>query len=312
MSCDTRFTMGWHLRDDAPVWLTIGNFDGVHLGHQALLADLIRLARQDNTRSVLLSFSPNPKVFFSGEKGFYLSTPGEKTALLSRLGIDDVLIIAFEQKLANMAATDFMAELTRRINLKGFVVGEDFVFGHNRQGTTEVLAEFCGKHGIPFVVFPELMMDGEPVSSTRIRRALNDGKVDEARRLLGRPYAMCAKVISGEQIGKSIGVPTANLELDPDKFLPKRGVYATIAHLREKDYPAVTNVGVRPTFSEQEIVSVETLILDFNDDIYGEELRVEFIQCLRPEQKFDSVQALTQQIEKDKLITRRIFENGLK
>ncbi len=304
--------MGWHLRDDAPVWLTIGNFDGVHLGHQALLADLIRLARQDNTRSVLLSFSPNPKVFFSGEKGFYLSTPGEKTALLSRLGIDDVLIIAFERKLANMAATDFMAELTRRINLKGLVVGEDFVFGHNRQGTTEVLAEFCGKHGIPFVVFPELMMDGEPVSSTRIRRALNDGKVDEARRLLGRPYAMCAKVISGEQIGKSIGVPTANLELDPDKFLPKSGVYATIAHLREKDYPAVTNVGVRPTFSEQEIVSVETLILDFNDDIYGEELRVEFIQCLRPEQKFDSVQALTQQIEKDKLITRRIFENGLK
>ena len=304
--------MGWHLRDDAPVWLTIGNFDGVHLGHQALLADLIRLARQDNTRSVLLSFSPNPKVFFSGEKGFYLSTPGEKTALLSRLGIDDVLIIAFEQKLANMAATDFMAELTRRINLKGLVVGEDFVFGHNRQGTTEVLAEFCEKQGIPFVVFPELMMDGEPVSSTRIRRALNDGKVDEARRLLGRPYAMCAKVISGEQIGKSIGVPTANLELDPDKFLPKRGVYATIAHLREKDYPAVTNVGVRPTFSEQEIVSVETLILDFNDDIYGEELRVEFIQCLRPEQKFDSVQALTQQIEKDKLITRRIFENGLK
>lgn len=304
--------MGWHLRDDAPVWLTIGNFDGVHLGHQALLADLIRLARQDETRSVLLSFSPNPKVFFSGEKGFYLSTPGEKTALLSRLGIDDVLIIAFERKLANMAATDFMAELTRRINLKGFVVGEDFVFGHNRQGTTEVLAEFCEKQGIPFVVFPELMMDGEPVSSTRIRRALNDGKVDEARRLLGRPYAMCAKVISGEQIGKSIGVPTANLELDPDKFLPKRGVYATIAHLREKDYPAVTNVGVRPTFSEQEIVSVETLILDFNDDIYGEELRVEFIQCLRPEQKFDSVQALTQQIEKDKLITRRIFENGLK
>lgn len=304
--------MGWHLRDDAPVWLTIGNFDGVHLGHQALLANLIRLARQDDTRSVLLSFSPNPKVFFSGEKGFYLSTPGEKTALLSRLGIDDVLIIAFEQKLANMVATDFMAELTRRINLKGFVVGEDFVFGHNRQGTTEVLAEFCEKQGIPFVVFPELMMDGEPVSSTRIRRALNDGKVDEARRLLGRPYAMCAKVISGEQIGKSIGVPTANLELDPDKFLPKRGVYATIAHLREKDYPAVTNVGVRPTFSEQEIVSVETLILDFNDDIYGEELRVEFIQCLRPEQKFDSVQALTQQIEKDKLITRRIFENGLK
>ena len=304
--------MGWHLRDDAPVWLTIGNFDGVHLGHQALLADLIRLARQDDTRSVLLSFSPNPKVFFSGEKGFYLSTPGEKTALLSRLGIDDVLIIAFERKLANMAATDFMAELTRRINLKGLVVGEDFVFGHNRQGTTEVLAEFCEKQGIPFVVFPELMMDGEPVSSTRIRRALNDGKVDEARRLLGRPYAMCAKVISGEQIGKSIGVPTANLELDPDKFLPKRGVYATIAHLREKDYPAVTNVGVRPTFSEQEIVSVETLILDFNDDIYGEELRVEFIQCLRPEQKFDSVQALTQQIEKDKLITRRIFENGLK
>ena len=304
--------MGWHLRDDAPVWLTIGNFDGVHLGHQALLADLIRLARQDNTRSVLLSFSPNPKVFFSGEKGFYLSTPGEKTALLSRLGIDDVLIIAFERKLANMAATDFMAELTQRINLKGLVVGEDFVFGHNRQGTTEVLAEFCEKQGIPFVVFPELMMDGEPVSSTRIRRALNDGKVDEARRLLGRPYAMCAKVISGEQIGKSIGVPTANLELDPDKFLPKSGVYATIAHLREKDYPAVTNVGVRPTFSEQEIVSVETLILDFNDDIYGEELRVEFIQCLRPEQKFDSVQALTQQIEKDKLITRRIFENGLK
>lgn len=304
--------MGWHLRDDAPVWLTIGNFDGVHLGHQVLLADLIRLARQDNTRSVLLSFSPNPKVFFSGEKGFYLSTPGEKTALLSRLGIDDVLIIAFERKLANMAATDFMAELTRRINLKGLVVGEDFVFGHNRQGTTEVLAEFCEKQGIPFVVFPELMMDGEPVSSTRIRRALNDGKVDEARRLLGRPYAMCAKVISGEQIGKSIGVPTANLELDPDKFLPKSGVYATIAHLREKDYPAVTNVGVRPTFSEQEIISVETLILDFNDDIYGEELRVEFIQCLRPEQKFDGVQALTQQIEKDKLITRRIFENGLK
>lgn len=312
MICDTKFTMGWPPRGDMPVWLTVGNFDGVHLGHQALIRQLIEHAKEDNAESVLINFWPNPKVYFSGESGFYLTTRAEKTGLLSKLGIDDVVTLDFDVKMAVMDAATFLAEVKQHFNLKGIVVGTDFAFGRQRQGTTEILADLCEDMAIELVIFPPFMLEESPVSSSRIRSALNEGKVDEAAQLLGRPYAMCSRVISGERVGKSIGVPTANLQLDPDKYLPKKGVYATIAHLRKKNYPAVTNVGIRPTFGEHFMISVETLILDFNDDIYGEDLRVEFIQWLRPEKKFHAVQELVNQIEEDKIATRRIFENGLK
>jgi len=295
-----------------PVWLTVGNFDGVHLGHQALIHQLIDHAKADNAESMLINFWPNPKVYFSGESGFYLTTRAEKTGFLSKLGIDDVVTLDFDEKMAVMDAATFLAELKRKINLKGIVVGTDFAFGRQRHGTTELLADLCVDMAIELVIFPPFMLEESPVSSSRIRFALNEGNVDEATRLLGRPYAMCSKVISGERVGRSIGVPTANLQLDPDKYLPKKGVYATIARLRKKDYSAVTNVGVRPTFGADFITSVETLILDFDDDIYGEDLRVEFIQWLRPEKKFHTVQDLVNQIEEDKTATRRIFENGLK
>ena len=312
MICDTKFTMGWPPRGDMPVWLTVGNFDGVHLGHQALIRQLIENAKENNAESVLINFWPNPKVYFSGESGFYLTTRAEKTGLLSKLGIDDVVTLDFDVKMAVMDAATFSAEVKQHFNLKGIVVGTDFAFGRQRQGTTEILADLCEDMAIELVIFPPIMLEESPVSSSRIRLALTDGKVDEAAQLLGRPYAMCSRVISGERVGKSIGVPTANLQLDPDKYLPKKGVYATIAHLRKKNYPAVTNVGIRPTFGEHFMISVETLILDFNDDIYGEDLRVEFIQWLRPEKKFHAVQELVNQIEEDKIATRRIFENGLK
>ena len=312
MTCDTKFTMGWPPRGDLPVWLTVGNFDGVHLGHQALIRQLVNQAKKEKSRSMLINFWPNPKVYFSGESGFYLTTRAEKTGILSKLGVDDVVTLDFDEKMACMDAATFLVEIMRHINLKGIVVGTDFAFGRQRKGTIELLADLCEDMAIELVIFPPFMLEESPVSSSRIRSALNEGKVDEAAQLLGRPYAMCSRVISGERVGKSIGVPTANLQLDPDKFLPKKGVYATIAHLRKKNYPAVTNVGIRPTFGEHFELSVETLILDFDDDIYGEDLRVEFIQWLRPEKKFHSVQDLVNQIEEDKTVTRRIFENGLK
>ena len=310
MTCDTLFTLGWPPRKESPAWLTIGNFDGVHLGHQALIRELISLARKDQVLSTLVSFWPNPKVFFSQEKNFYLTPNAEKTGYLSRLGVDEVATLDFNQKMANMEAETFFYEIKRHVNLKGIVVGKNFALGRGRKGTPDLLAKLCEKNDIRFIVFPQLMLKEKPVSSTRIRSALNAGKVDEAALLLGRPYQLCSRVIDGEHIGRSIGVPTANLHIDPDKYLPRKGVYASIAHIRDEKYMAVTNVGVRPTFGSHFKVTVETIVLDFNDDIYGEELRVEFIRWLRPEEKFHSVQALVNQIEKDKTVTRRIFENG--
>lgn len=310
MICDTKFTMGWPPRDEAPVWLTIGNFDGVHLGHQALIKEMIRLAKADDAKSMLINFWPNPKVFFTKEKGFYLTTRAEKTSLLSKMGVNEIVTLEFDQKLASMSPQAFLAEIIHHVNLKGIVVGQNFALGKGRQGTPEVLTELCAQQGVKFNVFPHVMMKENPVSSTRIRAALTAGKVDEVAKLLGRPYRLCSKVIGGAHVGKSIGVPTANLFLEPEKFLPRKGVYATIAHLRNTDYQAVTSVGVRPTFGDDFEVTVETLILDFDDDIYGEDLQVEFIRWLRPEEKFASVQELVDQIEEDKTVTRRIFENG--
>ena len=310
MISDTKFTMGWPPRADEPVWLTIGNFDGVHLGHQALIQDLIAKAQVDNSKSVLINFWPNPKLFFSKTLGSYLSTRAEKINLLSKLGVDDVVTLPFDHEMANLTPKCFLDKVLKYFNVVGIVVGENFALGKDRQGTPTFLAKLCAKRGLQFKVYPPLIIGKEPVSSSRIRAALATGKVDEANKLLGRPYALCSKVVSGEKVGKSIGVPTANLEIDIDKFLPRRGVYASIAKLRDSVHQAVTNIGVRPTFGNQFNVSVETLILDFDDDIYGEDLRIEFIHWLRPEEKYNHVQDLIKQIEIDKTETRRIFENG--
>ena len=310
MTCDTKFTMGWPPRKDAPFWLTIGNFDGVHLGHQALIHEVSNLAAKDGVKSMLVNFWPHPRVYFSKATGFYLTTRGEKTGILSRMGVDEIVTLAFDDRLASMSAEAFLADLVKHVNVKGIIVGANFGLGKGRQGTPEVLASLSQKLGVKFQIFAPVMQETLPVSSTRIREALNAGDVDEARHLLGRPFAICSEVISGERVGKKIGIPTANLKLDPDKFLPRQGVYATLAYLRHRYYQAVTSVGVRPTFGDHFKVTVETLILDFDDDIYGEDLRVEFIRWLRPEQKFDTVQALLDTIEEDKKLTRRIFEDG--
>ena len=310
MICDTKFTMGWPPRKDAPFWLTIGNFDGVHLGHQALIHEVSRRAREDGVKSMLVNFWPHPRVYFSKATGFYLTTRGEKTGILSRMGIDEIVTLAFDENLANMTAEDFFADLVKHVDVKGIIVGANFGLGKGRQGTPHVLAALSQKLGIDFRIFPPVMQEAMPVSSTRIREALNEGNVDDARQMLGRPFAICSEVISGERVGKKLGIPTANLKLDPDKFLPRQGVYATLAFLRQRYYQAVSSVGVRPTFGDHFEVTVETLILDFDDDIYGEDLRVEFIRWLRPEQKFETVQALLETIEEDKKMTRRIFEDG--
>lgn len=310
MICNTKFTIGWPQSTDEPVWLTIGNFDGVHLGHQALIKDLIAKAQADSSKSMLINFWPNPKFFFSKSPGAYLSTRAEKNALLSQLGVNGVVTLPFDHEMANLSPECFLDEVLKHINAVGVVVGENFALGKDRQGTSTFLAKSCAKRGLQFKVCPPLIIGNEPVSSSRIRSALATGKVDEATKLLGRPYALCSKVISGEKVGKSIGVPTANLEIDMDKFLPRRGVYASIAKLRDSAHQAVTNIGVRPTFGNQFNVSVETLILDFDDDIYGEDMRVEFIRWLRPEEKYNHIQDLINQIEIDKTVTRRIFKNG--
>lgn len=302
--------MGWPLRKDTPFWLTIGNFDGVHLGHQALINELCQLAKEDGVKSMMVNFWPHPRVFFSKAPGFYLTTRGEKTALLSQMGIDDIVTLTFDESLANETAGEFLTDLVKHVNVKGIIVGANFGLGKGRQGTPGILAGLSRDMGLAFHIFPQVVQAGQAVSSTRIREALNTGNVDEARHLLGRPYAICSEVISGEQVGKPLGIPTANLKLDPDKFLPRKGVYATRALLRQRYHPAVTNVGVRPTFGDHFKVSVETLILDFDEDIYGEDLRVDFIRWIRPEEKFNTTQALLDKIEEDKMVTRRIFENG--
>ncbi|HDN80483.1 MAG: hypothetical protein DRI61_02740 [Chloroflexi bacterium] len=287
--------------------ITIGAFDGVHRGHQYLIRNLVHEAHNMGFLAGLITFHPHPSVVLNPSNPTkYITTPGEKAALLEKLDLDIVAILPFDEEMARMPAKDFMALVCKHLNLRELWVGADFALGYKREGDVQALREIGRQLGFSVHVVEPLYYEGEIISSTRIRRLLEEGDVRKAAQLLGRYYSLAGEVVRGEGRGKALGFPTANLEVRPERAIPADSVYVTYVRLGEKRFRGVTNVGVRPTFDGGKRL-VETYILDFDADLYGCDLVVEFVERLRPERKFASIEALKAQIKNDVAQARRIL-----
>lgn len=291
-------------------WLAIGNFDGVHLGHQLLFERLRYEAEEDGSQAGVLTFHPHPRVFLQNiSSRFYLTEPEEKIDLLREAGISNNYCIPFDRALANLSSEAFFARLLEHFALRGLVVGEDFVLGKNRSGTMDVISGICERKNIRLVQMPAVAYRHKRISSSRIRQVLVDGNVQLAASLLGRYYSVHGKVLPGKKLGRKLGLPTANVIASPSKVLPRYGIYATWAYVQGKKLAGVTSVGVRPTVEVNGKPIIETLLLNFNDNIYNQDLKVEFVQFLRDEIKFPNLEALAHQIEKDRDQAGRILNH---
>ena len=307
----SKFYYDWNQKPLDPVWVTIGNFDGVHIGHQYLIRQLISKAKADHVKSLAVTFWPHPRVYFTRDaKGFYLNNSQEKNFMLEKTGLDSILSLSFDEALANLDTDEFLAKLNAVAPMRGLLVGERFALGKDRKGTGKVLNEACNRMGIPCLQIEPLHLDGKIVSSQRIREALQIGDLELVSRLLGRCYQLSGRVAHGKKTGSKLGFPTANLYFDSERKLPRYGIYATKVEICGKIFKGVTNVGIRPTFDDGNAPSVETLLLDFDDNIYNKLIHVKFVHFMRDEIKFDQISDLIDQIENDKKVARRILSHG--
>jgi riboflavin kinase / FMN adenylyltransferase len=287
--------------------LTIGAFDGVHRGHQALIDQVVARARATDRLAALLTFHPHPAAVLAPDRApRYLTTPGEKVALLEGLGLDLVVLLSFTRETAATPARDFMEAVSRHMRLRELWIGADFALGHNREGNVPRLRELGGELGYEVQIVEPVSGEDEIISSSRIRALLRDGQVEGAARLLGRYPSLSGEVVTGARRGHKLGFPTANLEVRPERAVPADGIYAIFALLGEERYQAVANVGVRPSFDNGERI-VEAYIFDFDRDIYGCDLVVEFVARLREERRYEHLDDLIAQIERDSDEARRIL-----
>lgn len=293
----------------AAAWLTIGSFDGVHLGHQTIVRQLVYGAHAENAPAVVLTFHPHPvKVLRNREGPYYLTTPDERAALLGEMGVDVVITHPFNREVAGLTALEFISRLHNHLGMKHLCIGHDFALGRGREGNFAVLQRLGSELGYSVESLLPVEVDEQVVSSSRIRNALAEGDVALAGRLLGRPYQVRGAVIHGDGRGRAIGIPTANLEIWSERMVPKPGVYACFVQLEGHAWQAVTNIGYRPTFDGQTVqIHVETHLLDFKQDIYGREIALSFVERLRDEQKFSGIQALVEQIQRDIARAREIL-----
>ena len=292
--------------------VTIGAFDGVHMGHQSLLHPLISYGLEHALPVVMVTFDPIPAVFFQrGDNQGSIILPSERAEILQNSGVDYLITLPFNSEFAGQSAFDFLLQLKAALNFESLWVGTDFSLGNQRTGTIDVLHEISNELEFQLHVISKLEMDGDDVSSTRIRRLLSEGYLSEANRLLGYPYFFRNTVIHGEARGRKLGFPTINMVFPDGKLILAYGVYAARVHAQGGVFPAVTSVGVRPTFHENGTVVVESYILDHQLDLYETEAKVEFVEFLRPEVKFDSAAELIGQIKLDVEEARAFFTSSL-
>lgn len=288
----------------------IGNFDGVHLGHRAVIGQAHAIATAAGKPTIVVSFDPHPARYFQPDlPPFALTNRAQKIEILADLGVDAAVIIPFNPELAALSPDAFARDwLKERLGISHAVTGMDFTFGKNRGGDVRSLAEFGGKYGFDTTIVSPIRGDGEIISSSRIRQALEQGDVAAVSRMQERPFTIRASVIHGEKRGRSIGVPTANQELG-DYQRPRYGVYAVRVRLPDGTQAnGVANIGIRPMFEPPREL-LETWILDWSGDLYGQDIDVSLIEWLRPEIRFDDLQQLKDQIDKDAATARRILAN---
>lgn len=291
--------------------LTIGVFDGVHLGHRHLIKRLTQEAAEGNCLSGVVTFSSNPKAVLSPRtKLARLTTIEERIGLLKSLGVDLVLPLTFTTDVAALSAREFVLYLKRYLKMRGLVIGPNFALGQGREGNAAVLQSLGQELGFTVEVVKPLIVEGSLVSSTAVREALARGDMKATFKLLGRYFSLSGPVAGGFERGHILGFPTANIRLDPEQAIPEDGVYATLAYIDDKVYQSVTNIGVKPTFGKGER-TVEVHIIGFTGDLYGQKLTIELVEHLRAEMKFAGPEDLSTQIKKDVEHAKTILKKTL-
>jgi len=285
----------------APSFITMGSFDGVHLGHARLIQAMVQEARSAAAPAIVITFFPHPSVVLRGRQpALYITTVEEKAELLHQQGVDHVISLRFDQELAAVTATDFLQRMLTDLRMRQLFIGEDFALGHGREGNRHFLEQHSAQAGFEVRVVAPLQIDGEVVSSTRVREALRAGDVARARRYLGRPFVIPGQVMRGAGRGRKLGIPTANLAVWEERAYPGGGVYACWADVSGGRYQAVANIGFRPTFEEATPRPIiEAHLLEFAGDLYDQEMRLVFIERLRDERRFEGPEALREQIARD-------------
>lgn len=290
----------------------LGNFDGLHIGHMALINTLIRECRLNGLNSIVYTFTKHPENILRKKLITpLLLTEEKKIALLNEISLDYLYFDTFNEEFSRLSPEEFVIDvLINKLHIKLAVVGYDYRFGYKGQGEIPLLKELGKKYGFRVVVIPAIKCDNKIISSTKIRECIINGELETSYELLGRNYSITAEVVSGRRVGNTIGFPTANIH--PERFLvlPANGVYITKTLLDGQLYNSMTNVGYNPTFEDVKEKTVETHIIDFNEDIYGKKIEVFFLKKIRDEKKFESVECLKQQIAKDMLKTKEYFGVG--
>lgn len=292
-----------------PTALTIGVFDGVHRGHQIVLKHVVESARRHDLAAAAITFHPHPRQVLRPDLTTeYVTSLEDRLSLILETGLDGVATVSFTSDFSLTDAGDFVRMLVEEFQLARLIIGEDFALGRQRGGDPDTLQALGQQLGFEVEVIELLTSEStDKVSSTEIRNALAEGDVEQVGDLLGRRYSLHGPVVVGFKRGRSIGFPTANVAIGNDRSIPAPGVYATIAHLESGPVPSVTNIGMRPTFDDGGGLSIECHIIDFDEDIYGTDLRVEFVERLRGERKFDGVDALVAQIGRDRDAARELL-----
>ena len=286
--------------EQLPCVVTIGNFDGVHLGHQTLLAEVKKRAHVLKLESAVITFEPNPKDYFSQNKPqTRISSLREKIELFNEIKIDRVHIIKFNQEFSKVTANEFISVLIKQLKVKEIVVGEDFCFGRGREGSIKQLSASSMKLNIK----NKILMDGKRISSTLIRNLLANDKLDQANKYIGRPYSISGKVVHGEKRGRKIGFPTANIHMRHNRP-PLKGVFA----VKFQNHFGVANLGIRPSIKGEKKLQLEVHLLNFSSDLYGQHVSVIFLKKLRDEKKFKSLDELKEQIKLDVIKAKLFFD----
>ena len=288
--------------------MALGFFDGIHVGHAALINMIKQRAQETGAEPAVLTFDVHPDNLVFNKTVPLINSAEDRVNILKRcFGIDEVVVVHFSRRVMCMDWQDFIDELIDEMNLRWIVVGHDFCFGHKGLGTAEKLRGYCAQRGIGCDIIPAVRRDGVIVSSTLIRELIESGDMEKANAYLGHPHTLTDHVRSGYRLGTKMGTPTINMGFPQGVIVPRRGVYAAKAYIDGEEYLSVTNVGVRPTVSDSGEVNVESFLLDFCGNLYGHQVRIDFYKFLRPERRFEDLAELSAQIKHDAQTTREYF-----
>ena len=296
----------YHPITGLPTVLTIGAFDGVHIGHQRLIRSVVESARTHGYQAALVTFFPHPSVVLGRTEPFYLTSNEEKLTQLEQLGLDLVVVVEFTRETAQIRAAQFVDLLVENLKMREMWIGHDFALGYKREGDSSFLQTMGVERNYAFHQAEPVMEGGQPVSSSRIRQALRAGDMRQVAACMGRPFRLSGVVVQGAQRGRKLGVPTANLAVWPEHAIPANGIYACRAHVGDATYSAVTNIGTRPTF-DNGARTVEAHLLDFQGDLYDRTLTLDLIEFQRPEIKYPSIEALIAQMQTDIQVARGLL-----